>query len=31
MQLGMLHFCRWLQPKRWQGNENVFILKERDG
>ena len=26
MQLAMPHFCRWPQPKRWQGHENVFSL-----
>ena len=30
IKLGILHFCRWLQSKRWQSNENVVILNVHD-
>ena len=26
IKLEIHHFCRWLQPERWQGNETVTIL-----
>ena len=33
MQIGIIHFCRWLQPNMWQSNENnvIIILNVRDG
>ena len=30
IKLGIFQFCRWLQHKSWQSNENVIILNVHD-